>query len=242
MEMEGKLAVVTGSSRGIGLHFAQALVEAGMQVAGWSRTEPAWKHPAYRHYAVDITDAPAVEAVHRRTVEDFGQEVRVLINNAGRGWHGPFWEMPLDNYHALMALNVHAMLYTSRLVTPPMLAMGEGHIVNISSGAGGNGVAQMAAYSASKHAVRGLSHSMHAEVRHYGVKVSCLAPGSVESHFGEAMGRPRAGSAHPMQPDDLAQTLVHMLRAPANYHFQDVEVRPLMPKGKYDPPELNLPR
>lgn len=236
MNLEGKLAVVTGSSRGLGLHMAQHLIDAGMEVAGWSRSTPQWDHPSYKHYPLDLRDEKAVKHIHQRTVEDFGQEVRVLVNNAGRGWRGNFWEMDAQEWEDLFRLNVHGLFYASKVVTPPMLAMGSGHIVNVSSGAGTNGVAQMSGYSGTKHAVRGISHSMHAELRHYGIKVTCLSPGSIETHFGEAMGQPRAGSAHPMQPEDIAATLIHMLKGPENYHFQDVEVRPLMPKGKQEPP------
>ena len=105
----------------------------------------------------------------------------------------------------------------------------EGHIINIASIAGATGIPGMSAYCATKHAVRGLSHSLYKEVRNDGIKVTCIYPGSVNTNFFDAIDSVTT-STNMMRPQDIAETIVHALQTHPNYHQVDIEVRPLKPK------------
>ena len=111
-----------------------------------------------------------------------------------------------------------------------MRANREGHIINISSIAGLEGIPTMTGYCATKHAVRGLSHSLYKEVRDYGVKVTCIYPGSVKTNFFDDIDSVKL-TDNMMRPQDIASTIVFSLETYANFHQVDIEVRPLMPKG-----------
>jgi len=223
MNLKNSLALVTGASRGIGLSVSKALIEAGAVVAGWSRSNPeAFTHKNFHHFPVDLTRELQVQNGYEKTTAKLGRHISILINNAGAGYKGSFEEMSPDNWRALFDLNVHGIFYTTRLLIPGMKERQEGHIINISSGAGTNGIAGMACYSATKHAVAGLTESLHLELRDHGIKVTCLSPGSVDTGFSDS-------NKNKLTPKDLADSVVHILSMPKNHHYTDVQVRPLQP-------------
>lgn len=223
MNLQNKTAIVTGASRGIGLSITKALLDKGVTVAGWSRTEPEnFDDENFHHVKADLTQQESVEKAYQKTVDILGEQIHILINNAGAGYKGAMDEMPPEKWRYLFDLNVHGIFYVSRLIIPQMKANQEGHIINISSGAGTNGIAGMSCYSATKHAVVGISRSLHQELRDFGVKVTCLSPGSVDTGFSDS-------EKNKLQPDDLAQSAVHILQCPQNFHYTDLQVRPLQP-------------
>lgn len=223
MDLQNKTAIVTGASRGIGHSITNALLDNGVSVAGWSRTKPeGFVHENFHYIKADLTQQESVQEAYQQTTELLGKQIHILINNAGTGYKGVMEEMPPERWHYLFDLNVHGIFYVTRLVIPQMKANEEGHIINISSGAGTNGIAEMSCYSATKHAVVGISRSLHQELRDYGIKVTCLSPGSVDTGFSDS-------EKNKLQPDDLAQSAVHILQCPQNFHFTDVQVRPLQP-------------
>lgn len=223
MDLQDKVAIVTGASRGIGRSITEALLEEGVQVAGWSRSEPdKLDHPNFHYVEADLTKRESVEQAYERTTDILDDDIQILINNAGTGYKGAVEEMSVDKWHYLFDLNVHGIFYTTRLVIPQMKAKEFGHIINISSGAGTNGIAGMTCYSATKHAVVGISRSLHQELRDFGVKVTCLSPGSVDTGFSSS-------EKNKLKPGDLAQSAVHILQCPQNFHYTDVQVRPLQP-------------
>jgi NADP-dependent 3-hydroxy acid dehydrogenase YdfG len=103
-----------------------------------------------------------------------------------------------------------------------MTERNEEHIINIGSGAGTNGIPEMSAYCGTKYAVNGITESLHQELRDFGVKVSCISPGSVDTGFSSS-------NKNKLQPDDLAGAIIHMLTCPQNFHYTDIQVRPLQP-------------
>lgn len=222
-QLKNKIAIVTGASRGIGLSISKALVREGVTVAGWSRTPPDnFEHNLFHPVTADLTSQPSVEVAYEKTVKALGDQISVLVNNAGVGYRGAMETMPPDKWRYLFDLNVHGIFYTTRLVIPQMKKSENGHIINISSGAGTNGIAGMSCYCGTKHAVVGITESLHQELRDFGVKVTCLSPGSVNTGFSSS-------KKNKLQPDDLAQSVVHILKAPKNFHFTDIQVRPLQP-------------
>ena len=231
MELKNKRAIVTGASKGIGLETTKLLLENGVQVAGWSRSAPDFEHKNFKFVQADVTDPDAVESAYKESVSFLGEDVHILINNAGLGFYGPMEETTNEQWKQMFETNVNAVFYLSKLVVPRMKVLDEGHIINIGSIAGLNPVKNMVGYAATKHAVTGISHSMYQELRDYGIKVTCIYPGSVKTNFFDEID---AMDAHDnmMRPQDIAKTIVDCLNTHANYLPVDIEVRPLRPKGK----------
>ncbi|MEM9391711.1 MAG: SDR family oxidoreductase [Bacteroidota bacterium] len=230
MELEGKVAVVTGVSKGIGYATVKALLDEGGKVAGWSRSAPDIEHPNFKFYSTDVQRFDAVKAAYQATVSDFGEDIPILVNNAGLGFESPLVTQDHEHWRQMFATNVDGVLYCSQLVIPQMQKNDEGHIINIASIAGTTGIPGMSAYCATKHAVKGLSHSLYKEVRNDGIKVTCIYPGSVNTNFFDAIDSVTT-SANMMRPQDIAGTIIHALQTHPNYHQVDIEVRPLKPKG-----------
>lgn len=230
MDLTGKTAIVTGASKGIGLATVQALLKAGAKVAGWSRTAPDLEHNKFLFVEVNMRDYGSVESAYKKTSQHFGDDILVLVNNAGLGFKGKFEEMAIEEWHQMFETNVNGIFYATRLVLPGMKKKGEGHIINIASIAGTTGVPQMAGYAGSKHAVRGISHSLYQEVRQDGIKVTCIYPGSVATNFFDKIEGIET-SGHMMRPEDVAETILHAIQTHRNFHLVDIEMRPLKPKG-----------
>ncbi len=231
MEFSNKTAIITGVSKGIGLATAKLLLKNGVKVAGWSRTQPNLTHENFFFVAVDVSNNKSVKDGYKQTINKFGNQIDLLINNAGLGYEGLFEEMSDEQWHQMFKTNVDSIFYCSRLVIPEMKKMDAGHIINISSIAGTNGIAGMAGYCGTKHAVRGISQAMFKELRNFGIKVSVIYPGSVKTNFFDDIDSVTI-SDNMMMPEDIASTILHVLSSPPNYHHIDIEVRPLRPKGK----------
>ena len=223
MNIEKKLAIVTGASRGIGLAISKVLTENGMIVAGLSRNAPdEFSHKNFLHFSTDLTIEESVDKAVQKVHDSFAGPVSVLINNAGVGYRGSLEETPSDKWRYLFDLNVHGLFYISKRIIPEMKKANQGHIINISSGAGTNGISGMSAYCGTKHAVVGITGSMHQELRDFGVKATCLSPGSVDTGFSSS-------KKNKLQPEDLANAVLHIIQCPQNFHYTDIQVRPLQP-------------
>ncbi|GAA0878572.1 SDR family NAD(P)-dependent oxidoreductase [Algoriphagus jejuensis] len=231
MELKNKIAVVTGVSKGIGLEVVKFLLEKGTTVAGWGRTKPDLSHDNFHFFACDVSVEEQVEKAHTETVGKLGSDIRILVNNAGFGVAGPMESMSSEDWKAMFDTNVHGIFYVSKRLIPSMKAADEGHIVNVASIAGLNGVANFAGYVGTKHAVKGISHSMYMELRDFGIKVSTIYPGSTQTNFFDAIEGTQANE-NMMRPQDVALTIVQTLETHPNYFVADVECRPLRPKGK----------
>ena len=231
MNIKEKKTIVTGVSRGIGLATVREMLDRGVIVAGWSRTPPVLDHVNFHFFKTDVSNMEEVEASYRQTVEKIGNDIGILVNNAGIGFEGLFEDLSVERWHSMFRTNVDGIFYCSRLVIPEMKKREEGHIINISSIAGTVGIPGMAAYCATKHAVRGMSHAMYKELRNFGIKVTCIYPGSVKTGFFDKIDSVEV-SNNMMMPEDIAGTIMHVLDTQPNYHHVDIEVRPLRPKGK----------
>ena len=231
MQLDNKVAIVTGVSKGIGLATVKALLSCRCKVAGWSRSKPDLEHDNFFFYENDVRDMESVGRSYDATVSDLGADISILVNNAGLGFEGGIDSIEPKLWHQMFETNVDGIFYCSRLVIPAMKKNDLGHIINISSIAGNTGIANMAAYSATKHAVMGLSHSMYKELRNDGIKVTCIYPGSVNTNFFDHIDSVEANEGM-MNPEDIADTVIHCLQSSANYHHVDIEVRPLKPKRK----------
>ena len=231
MELKNKVAVVTGVSKGLGLEIVKLLLEKGVKVAGWGRNKPDFTHDQFHFFTCDVADEAQVEQAYLATLAQLGADIRILVNNAGFGVAGPMENMSTADWKSMFDTNVHGIFYATKRLIPAMKAADEGHILNVASIAGLNGVANFAGYVGIKHAVRGISHSLYMELRDFGIKVSTIYPGSIQTHFFDDIPGMNAHE-HMMQPADVALTIVQTLETHPNYFVVDVECRPLRPKGK----------
>jgi NADP-dependent 3-hydroxy acid dehydrogenase YdfG len=230
MELSGKVAIITGVSKGIGRATAEALLEKGAVVAGWGRTAPEnLTHERFQFFECDIRDEVSVKEAYTNTLRELGPAVHVLVNNAGIGNFGPIDGFSSEDWHAMFDTNVHGLFYCTRAVLPEMKKQKEGHIINVASLAGTAGTANLAGYCATKYAVRGFSDALFKEVRPAGVRVTCVMPGSVETNFNGAEPG-QEPDPHKMQPEDIAAAIVHALEAPQTVMLSEIQMRPTQPK------------
>lgn len=229
MNLENKICVITGVSKGIGEALVKQLLDKKAIVYGLGRNENRIKHPNYTFLKLDIRNHDAVQNTFAIIFKQVGK-VDILVNNAGLGYFGYLEDMPLEQWHELYDTNIHGMFYCTRQVLKGMKQQGEGHIFNISSIAGLEGYQQVAAYCSTKFAVRGLSDALYKEVRDFGIKVTCVYPGSVKTDFFR-----NSPSIKPhdymLMPDDVATIMVQAMEMPKNFHQVNLEIRPLQPKG-----------
>ena len=236
MDLHDTVAVVTGASRGIGLATARALVDAGAHVAGLARSEDDLGRLAetlgdsFTPVVCDVTDAEATRDAIDRVGDEHGR-LDVLVNNAGLGRFAPVDELGHDDWDAQIDTNLTGVFNCTRAAVPHMKAQGEtrgkdataGFVVNVASIAGLIGNPELSAYNASKHGLRGFSDSIMKELRPFGIKVSCLYPGSVATHFGDSEPRDIA-----MSPESIAATILHVLEAPHGTLISEVVLRPMV--------------
>jgi 2-dehydro-3-deoxy-L-rhamnonate dehydrogenase (NAD+) len=174
----GRKAVVTGGASGIGKAVAERLSAEGASVSVWDRDKP---QGAAHSVALDLTDAAAVEAAAKETVQALGG-IDVLVCSAGvAGLNATLWDYPLDEWKKVFDINVNALFYCNRFVVPVMRAKDYGRIVNIASIAGKDGNPNASAYSASKAAVIGLTKSLGKELARTKIAVNAVTPAAVRT-------------------------------------------------------------
>jgi 2-dehydro-3-deoxy-L-rhamnonate dehydrogenase (NAD+) len=178
--LDGQVAIVTGAARGIGLGIARLLAERGAKVVVWDRDLAPLRsadgfHPAGAQM-VDVASYASVEKAFIAAVAEFGQ-VHILVNNAGiNGPIKPAWEYPLEEWDRVVAVDMTAVFYSSRLAAQHMREKRYGRILTIASIAGKEGVPNICAYSAAKAGVIGFAKSLAKELSDAGVTVNCIAP------------------------------------------------------------------
>ena len=235
MGLDGKVAIVTGGTKGIGYAVAEALVTAGANVYVCSRTRADVENAIERLSAsgivagkmCDVRSEENVRAVLESCERHFGG-VDILINNAGVGFNRKTVEdISGDEFRQTVETNLFGVFYACHHTIPLMKKRGGGYIINISSLAGQNAHPGMAAYNASKYGLNGFTEALMQEVRHDGIKVSYICPGSVNTHFGG--DTPSDEKAWQLQPDDIAQTVMNLLEMDPRALPSKVELRPSRP-------------
>lgn len=190
---DGRLAVVTGGARGLGFAIADALLSAGgtVVVADASGAEPAAGRlgRGAAGYTVDVTDASAVEELARRVEAEQGR-VSLLVNNAGVCSTEDFGELSVEQWNRLISVNLNGAFYCMRAFLDALRSDGGGSVVNVASLAGrSGGITVSAAYSASKAGVAGLTKAAARQLAKHGVRVNCIAPGTLETDMTATWGR-----------------------------------------------------
>jgi 3-oxoacyl-[acyl-carrier protein] reductase len=241
-ELKGRVAVVTGGSRGIGLAIADALAAAGVSVAIGARTaedvdlaaaQLDEKHGHARVIGVqcDVRSRSECENLVNRAAGELGG-IDILVNNAGIGRFSTVADMSPDDWSAVIETNVNSLYYCTHAALPHLKQRATSWVINIGSLAGKNAFPGGAAYNASKFALIGFSEALMQEVRHDGVRVSYIMPGSVATDFSHPSGADRSEDAWKVQPEDIAQIVMDLLHTPERTLPSRVEVRPSRPPSK----------
>jgi NAD(P)-dependent dehydrogenase (short-subunit alcohol dehydrogenase family) len=234
-----EVSVVTGGSKGIGLAIAEALLDRGDAVTISARNaaevEAAGRRLEKRHpgkvlaLPCDVRREDQVEAMMKRTEERFGG-LDVLVNNAGVGIFKPLEEMSLEEWNGVLETNLTGVFLCCRAAIPRMRRRGGGYILNVSSLAGTNAFPNGTVYNASKFGLNGMSEALMQEIRHDGIRVSYVMPGSVNTYFNDAT--PDAALAWKLQPQDVARVVLDLLGHDRRSLASRVEIRPSMPPRK----------
>jgi NAD(P)-dependent dehydrogenase (short-subunit alcohol dehydrogenase family) len=235
VNIEGKVAVVTGGTKGIGLAIAEALVRGGASVFVCSRTrseiesviESLSEQGQIGGKLCDVRVEDEVRAVLQSCEKRFGG-VDILVNNAGVGYMDKtVEEMTSDEWRETLETNLFGVFYACHHAIPIMKSRGGGYIINISSLAGQNAHPRMAAYNASKFGLNGFSEALMQEVRHDNIKISYICPGSVNTEFGGDTTSDE--KAWQLQPADIAQVVMDLLAMDPRALPSKIEVRPSKP-------------
>jgi NAD(P)-dependent dehydrogenase (short-subunit alcohol dehydrogenase family) len=235
MELQGKVAIVTGGTKGIGRAIAESLLNAGSRVYICARDRSEIEAAVQELSEIgeafgkvcDMRSEDQVRNMLTSCDERLGG-VDILVNNAGVGIMGKtVEEISGDEFRQTVETNLFGVFYACHHAIPLMKKRGGGYIINISSLAGQNAHPGMAAYNASKYGLNGFTEAMMQEVRHDGIKVSYICPGSVNTHFGG--DTPSGEKAWQLQPDDIAQVVMNLLEMDPRALPSKVELRPSRP-------------
>ncbi|HWE00806.1 MAG TPA: SDR family oxidoreductase [Tepidisphaeraceae bacterium] len=227
-----KIALITGAGRGIGRAIARSVAAAGSQVVLTARTERELNETADEIkqnggraivIPADLTAEDQILALFGEVSRRFGR-LDVTVNNAGIGLFGPTVDFPVGQFDAIFAANVRGTFLCCRESLKVMLPARSGYIINIASVVGIKGYPRQAAYSASKHAVMGLTKALAAEMNGQGVRVSAILPGGVDTNMvGDA--RPDLNRNELLQPEDVAQSVMYLLSLSDRAAVDEIYIR-----------------
>jgi len=239
--MSKPIAFITGATSGIGKATAKLLANNNYNLVICGRREERLKelktelspHCAVETLSFDVRDKSAVQQAINSLSQDFSN-IDVLINNAGNA-HGlaPIQHGSIEDWDAMIDINVKGLLYVSKNIIPQMVAQRKGHIVNIGSIAGKEVYPNGNVYCASKHAVDALNNGMRLDLNGTGVKVTAINPGLVETEFslvrfkGDAEKSDKVYSGYtPLKAEDIAETILFVITRPAHVNISDMIVFP----------------
>ena len=241
-KLDGKVAIITGASSGIGAATAIALAEEGAQVAIAARRIERLNEVAQKIAAVGPKALPIVTDVSDETqVNDLVQKVNatlgridILVNNAGIGGLGTIEDGNPAEWRLQFDLNVLGLLYATHAVLPIFKAQGVGHVVNLSSVAGRTARAGVGVYNATKWGVNAISEALRQEVHKHNIRVTIIEPGLVATEFIDNITDPAAKQAlearfkaiTPLQPEDIARAIAYAVTQPPHVNVNEILIRP----------------
>lgn len=228
MSLEGKAALVTGASRGIGAAVARRLHGEGVRLALASRSGDGLGLEGVVARPVDVRRPEQLEAIVAEAVERFGR-LDLVVANAGVGAYGPFLELSAEHLEEMIDVNLKGTLYAVRAALPHLIASGEGDIVTLASEAGRRGLPYEAVYCASKFGQVGFTRALDHELRGHGIRCINVCPGGVATDFALEEGRGRTPDALPgmMTAEDVADVVLFVLTRPRNHRILETAFRPM---------------
>ncbi|GAB3997481.1 SDR family oxidoreductase [Spirosoma daeguense] len=235
---ETKTALITGGSKGIGYGIAEVLINAGIKVAITSRSSVAAElaasklneiKPGYAlGVAADVRDLASQQKAVENVISTWGR-LDYVIANAGVGHFAPIQELTPEQWQETIDINLTGVFYTAK-ATLDALKQAEGYFITIASLAGTNFFEKGAAYNASKFGLVGFTQAVMLDLRNEGIKVTTIMPGSVATYFNDH--QPSEKDAWKIQPEDIGQLVIDLIRMPARTLPSKIEVRPTRPGGK----------
>jgi 3-oxoacyl-[acyl-carrier protein] reductase len=229
--LEGKVALITGASRGIGLAVARKLGSMGAKLSLCARSVDKLQNVAHELksadveviiVATDVSSGDDILSLVEETKQAY-EAIDILVNNAGIGYFGPFHEANEANWDSVLDTNLKSVFLLSKAVAKGMIERRDGHIINIASLAGKNAFAGGAIYCASKWGLLGMTECMAEDLRAYGIRVSAICPGTVATDFSPHAGK---DPSKMLQPDDIAHVVEMIVTQPPQSFISEVLLRP----------------
>lgn len=230
MSLTGKVFIITGASSGIGEELSRKLVASGSQVYGISRREPELKKiqselgSAFQYVLADVSSWDQVSKAIQNIISQAGK-LDGLINNAGFGLFKAIDELSVEEWDSQIHTNLSGAFYCSKAVIPELKKQGGGSIINIASIAGLQAIPNASAYNASKFGMIGMSESMMLELRPFGIRVTAICPGSVDTPFFQDIPS-NLVSAYKLTASDIAESVIYVLNQPDHLVVDKIVLRP----------------
>ncbi len=234
MKLSGRVAVITGASRGIGRAVAAKFAAEGAKVVISARdverlnavkSEIAITGAEVTSFRADVSNESDIKALVRYAINTYGR-IDILVNNAGFGIFKPVIETQTEEFDSLFGVNMRGTFIATREVLADMISRRDGVIINIASLAGKNAVENGAAYAATKWAMLGFAKSLLLEVRKHNIRVVTICPGSVDTDFGSGH-RPNRDKI--LRADDVADTALLAASLPTTAMMSEIDLRPTNP-------------
>jgi NADP-dependent 3-hydroxy acid dehydrogenase YdfG len=227
MSLDGKVAVITGASRGIGAALARMLHARGVKLGLASRSGDDLGLAGAVAQMCDVRDLDALDALCGATAAAFGG-IDIVVANAGVGAYGPFLDLSREHLDEMLDVNLKGTLYAIRAALPHMLGR-EGDVITLASEAGRRGIPNEAVYCASKFGQVGFTRALDHELRERGIRCTNICPGGVATDFALEEGRGRTHEVLPgmMTADDVAEVVVFALERPRHLRILETALRPM---------------
>ncbi len=228
MNLEGKVAVITGASRGIGAAVARSLDAQGVKLGLASRSGDGLGIAGAVAQPCDVRKPDELESLVAATAERHGG-IDILVANAGVGAYGPFLDLSQEHLDEMIDVNLKGTLYAVRAALPHLMAADEADIVTLASEAGRRGLPFEAVYCASKFGQVGFTRALDHELREHGIRCTNVCPGGVATDFALDDGRGRTPDALPgmMSAEDVAEVVLFVLTRPRNHRILETAFRPV---------------
>jgi len=231
--LQGKTAMITGASSGIGQSIAEQLAASGVRVVLLARREEKLAQVAHSinekagetralPVKADVTKVAEIEGAFQQALETFGA-VDFLVNNAGVITNSSFIDGTVAEWEQMIDINVKGVLYGIHTVLPHMLDRSTGHIINVASVSGFEVTKRSGVYSATKYAVRALSMGLEKELARTGVRVTNISPGMVDTDLSSRANVDRKI----LQPEDIASAVLYAISQPDYVNVNEITVRPV---------------
>jgi len=226
MNLNNKIAIITGISKGLGKAITEKLLSNETTVYGLGITEPSYQHPNLHFIQCNIRKEEEVNLSISKILSETNNQIDILINNSGLGYFGFLEELDMAHIDEMMEVCLYGTIYCTRNVLSSMKTNKSGHIINISSTAGLEGMAQSSIYCAVKHAIKGFSDSLFRELKEFNIKTTAVYPGAINTDF---FNNAQGIKAHDkmMSPLEVADQIIHILTTSDNFIINELVIRPL---------------